>query len=42
VIVGTPGRVFDMMRRKVLETQDVKIVILDEADEVTPLIRLAH
>jgi len=34
VIVGTPGRVFDMMRRKVLETQDVKIVILDEADEM--------
>jgi len=34
VVVGTPGRVFDMMRRKVLETQDVKIVILDEADEM--------
>jgi len=34
VVVGTPGRVFDMMRRKVLEAQDVKIVILDEADEM--------
>lgn len=34
VIVGTPGRVFDMMRRRVLETQDVKHVILDEADEM--------
>lgn len=34
VIVGTPGRVFDMMRRKVLDTSYVRIVVLDEADEM--------
>lgn len=34
VIVGTPGRVFDMMRRKVFDTDGVKHVILDEADEM--------
>jgi len=34
VIVGTPGRVFDMMRRKVFDTETVKHVILDEADEM--------
>lgn len=34
VIVGTPGRVFDMMNRKVFDTEGVKHVILDEADEM--------
>jgi len=34
VIVGTPGRVFDMMRRKTFDTDTVKHVILDEADEM--------
>jgi len=34
VVVGTPGRVFDMMRRKVLDSSSVRVVILDEADEM--------
>jgi len=34
VIVGTPGRVFDMMRRQVLQPASVRIVVLDEADEM--------
>jgi len=34
VLVGTPGRVFDMISRKALRTRDIKQFILDEADEM--------
>jgi len=34
VISGTPGRVFDMIRRKNLRTRNIKMLILDEADEM--------
>ncbi|MFQ8706774.1 MAG: DEAD/DEAH box helicase [Thomasclavelia sp.] len=34
IIVGTPGRVMDLMRRKVLKLTNVKFVVLDEADEM--------
>merc|ERR1711962_1502512 len=34
VIVGTPGRVFDMINRKVLNTKNIKMFVLDEADEM--------
>ncbi len=34
VIVGTPGRVMDHMRRHTLKLKDVKMVVLDEADEM--------
>lgn len=34
VVVGTPGRVFDMINRKALRTADVKMFCLDEADEM--------
>jgi translation initiation factor 4A len=34
VIVGTPGRVFDMISRKVLRTSSIKLFVLDEADEM--------
>jgi ATP-dependent RNA helicase DeaD len=34
IVVGTPGRVMDHMRRKTLRLQDVKMVVLDEADEM--------
>ncbi len=34
VIVGTPGRVFDMIDRKVLPTAAIKMFCLDEADEM--------
>jgi translation initiation factor 4A len=33
-VVGTPGRVFDMISRNHLSTQQLKIFILDEADEM--------
>jgi len=34
VIVGTPGRVMDMITRKALDTRNIKIFVLDEADEM--------
>ncbi|MCX9012183.1 MAG: DEAD/DEAH box helicase [Candidatus Methanoperedens sp.] len=34
IIIGTPGRVMDHMRRRTLKMDGVKIVILDEADEM--------
>lgn len=34
IIVGTPGRVMDHMRRRTLKLQDLKMIILDEADEM--------
>ena len=34
VIVGTPGRVFDMIGRRALKTDNIKIFCLDEADEM--------
>jgi ATP-dependent RNA helicase DeaD len=34
VIVGTPGRVMDHMQRRTISLSDIKIVVLDEADEM--------
>jgi ATP-dependent RNA helicase DeaD len=34
VVVGTPGRVFDMLRQKVLKLDNLERLILDEADEM--------
>ena len=34
VVVGTPGRVLDHIERKTLKLKDVRIVVLDEADEM--------
>lgn len=34
LIIGTPGRVMDHMRRKTLKMDDVHTVVLDEADEM--------
>lgn len=34
IVVGTPGRMMDHMRRKTLKLDDIKTVILDEADEM--------
>jgi len=34
VVVGTPGRVYDMINRRALKTDNVKIFCLDEADEM--------
>ncbi|CEG64572.1 Putative ATP-dependent RNA helicase eIF4A [Rhizopus microsporus] len=34
VVVGTPGRVFDMINRRAFNTTHMKLFILDEADEM--------
>jgi len=34
VVVGTPGRVFDMINRRALDPRDIKTFVLDEADEM--------
>jgi ATP-dependent RNA helicase len=37
VVSGTPGRVFDMISRKSLRTRNIKMLVLDEADEMLSL-----
>lgn len=34
IVVGTPGRVHDLIRRKVLNISQIKWLVLDEADEM--------
>ncbi len=34
IVIGTPGRVMDHMRRRTLRLDNVKMVVLDEADEM--------
>ena len=36
-VVGTPGRVFDMIRRKALSLEHLQLFVLDEADEMLSL-----
>jgi translation initiation factor 4A len=34
IVVGTPGRVLDLIHRRALDMRNLKLVILDEADEM--------
>ncbi len=34
IVVGTPGRAIDLIKRKVLKLNDIKWLVLDEADEM--------
>ena len=34
IVVGTPGRVIDLINRKKLKLKDIEFVVLDEADEM--------
>eukprot|EP01104_Vermistella_antarctica_P018831 TRINITY_DN7135_c0_g1_i1.p1 TRINITY_DN7135_c0_g1~~TRINITY_DN7135_c0_g1_i1.p1 ORF type:complete len:413 (+),score=133.99 TRINITY_DN7135_c0_g1_i1:33-1241(+) len=34
IVVGTPGRVYDMLCRRVLNPERIKVFVLDEADEM--------
>ena len=34
IVIGTPGRVMDLIRRKSIHLQALKIAVLDEADEM--------
>ena len=42
VVVGTPGRVHDMIQRRVLKTDQMKLFILDEADEMLSVCSSDH
>ena len=34
IVVGTPGRIHDMLRRKYLNANNFKVLVIDEADEM--------
>jgi translation initiation factor 4A len=34
VVVGTPGRVFDMLNRRAMRSESMRLFVLDEADEM--------
>jgi len=34
ILVGTPGRIRDMLERKLIRPETIKVIILDEADEM--------
>ncbi|CAF3648309.1 unnamed protein product [Rotaria sordida] len=34
IVVGTPGRVYDMLERRALQSKNIKMLVLDEADEM--------
>lgn len=34
IVIGTPGRVMDHIRRKTIKTDNLKMMVLDEADEM--------
>lgn len=34
IIVGTPGTMIDLLRRKVIDASDVRVFVLDEADNM--------
>lgn len=34
IVIGTPGRVFDLLKRNILPTSSLKMFVLDEADEM--------
>lgn len=34
IVVGTPGRIMDHMKRKTIDLSDLKFLVLDEADEM--------
>ena len=37
VVIGTPGRILDHLRRGTLDLRDVRLLVLDEADEMLDL-----
>jgi translation initiation factor 4A len=34
IVIGCPGRIHDMLRRKYIDPRSVKLIVLDEADEM--------
>ncbi len=42
MVVGTPGRVHDMIQRRFLKTDAMKMFVLDEADEMLSVSPQSH
>ena len=34
IIVGTPGRIHDMIQKKFIKVDDLKLLVIDEADKM--------
>ncbi|MAF37121.1 hypothetical protein CL622_08470 [archaeon] len=34
IIIGTPGRLFDMISKRYIDTRSIKLLVIDEADEM--------
>lgn len=34
IVVGTPGRLLDLVKKRILKLKDIKTIVLDEADEM--------
>ena len=34
IVVGTPGRIQDMIKKKILKIEHLKILVMDETDEL--------
>ena len=34
IVIGTPGRIMDHLRRKTIKCDEIKTIVLDEADEM--------
>lgn len=34
IIIGTPGRINDLLEKKIIQTERIQILVLDEADEM--------
>ena len=34
IVIGTPGRIINMIKRKFMSTRDMKLIVMDEADEM--------
>ena len=32
IVVGTPGRIYDLLKKNIIETNDIKLFVIDEAD----------
>jgi translation initiation factor 4A len=33
-LIGTPGRIFDLMNRRIIQRENIRVLILDEADQM--------
>ena len=38
IVIGTPGRVLDLLKRRILKTDSISTLVLDEADRIKALL----